>query len=464
MVNQPFTLSNTNTHIDTGLPYAGYRSELVKLNGTVWETSPVVQSGVTDSMGKINHTISEKYPGIYYYKFNLPDVDHYSWSNMRTITVLAYPVAAFDAAPRSGSTPLKVTFMDNSTGDKISSEIWQFKLNSDSTWTRFTPDENSAFTFANAGTYDVKLTVTGTGGSDAKTMMNYIYVIATETPNPAPLSVTAISPSTGTNDKSISATVRGTGFKPGAIVKFTLTGQPDIVASSLNLTGNSLMTCNIDLTGKPVGTWDLAVTNPSDGTNSVRSKAFTLTAPLRTNANGTIVVSSTPQDALVYLDGSLRGTGSVTLQDISPGSHLVRVSKTLYNDYGTNVSVSAGSISYVNAVLTPASGTVIALSNPANANVYFDGMDKGISPVVILGVSPGSHTVSFTKNDYLDESRTVTVPVGQTMEISVNLTKTGGESESWLNTTTLIIIGIIVVIIAVILYFMMKKKNRWENY
>jgi len=295
------------------------------------------------------------------------------------------------------------------------------------------------------------------------TKSSAVCPVLPEPPTPTPLSVTAISPSTGTNDQSISATVIGTGFKPGAVVRLTLTGQPDIVASGVILTGNSTIACTFDLTGKATGTWDLAVTNPVDGTTSVRSTAFTLTTPNQTNTNGTIIVSSTPQDALVYLDGLLKGTGSVTLQDVSPGYHSVRVSKTMYNDYGTDVRVVAGSPSYVNAVLTPisGSGTIIASSNPAGANVYLDGMDKGISPVTIAGVSSGFHTISFTKTGYTDASRTVTMAAGQTVDITVDLTKTGGD---WLNTTTLIIVGIILLIIVIIGVLFRKKKNRWDNY
>ena len=259
----------------------------------------------------------------------------------------------------------------------------------------------------------------------------------------------------------VTATVTGTGFKPGAVVRLTLVGQPDIVASSVTLTGNTLITCTFDLNGKATGTWDLAVTNPGDGTTSVRSTAFTLTTRHIPNTNGTIIVSSTPKDALVFLDGSLKGTGSVTLEDVSPGYHSVRVTKILYNDYRIDVQVVAGSISYVNAGLTPVSGTIFAWSNPPDATVYVDGIVQGISPTTIHEVSPGSHTVSFSKSGYKDESRTTSVSAGQTSEISVELKENGWD---WLNPILLIIIGVIVLILAIIVALLRKKKNRWDNY
>ncbi len=338
-------------------------------------------------------------------------------------------------------------------------------------------DSSGNVYIADTGNYRIQKFATATTATTTiptivpTTILTTQPTVLTVTPTLPPLSVTTISATTGTNDQSISANVTGTGFKPGAVVRLTLTGQPDIIASGVTLIGDSLITCSFDLTGKATGTWDLAVTNPVDGTTSVRSTAFTLTTRhIPDYINGTIIVSSTPQDALVYLDGTLKGTGSFTLVDISPGEHSVRVTKTMFNDYGTDVRVVSGSTNYVNAVLTPVSGpiisgTILASSNPAGANVLLDGMDKGISPVTITGVSSGSHTVSFTKTGYTPASRTATIAAGQTMEISVELTKTGGwDWGDWLNTTTLIIIGIIVLILVIMGVLIRKKKNRWDKY
>ncbi len=173
----------------------GYAGELVKWNGISWESSPAIGSGITDSTGVLQVTFTEKYPGTYYYKFHLPAVIQ-SWSNIVAVKVLAYPVAEFDAAPTSGSAPLAVRFADTSTGDTISSRLWQYKLSSDSAWTIFTLDGTSSFTFTKAGSYDIKLTVTGTGGSDDEVKTNYINLLPTGISTPVPLSVTAAVTST----------------------------------------------------------------------------------------------------------------------------------------------------------------------------------------------------------------------------------------------------------------------------
>jgi PKD repeat protein len=90
------------------------------------------------------------------------------------------PVTAnFDATPTKGSAPLKVTFTDKSTGD-ITSREWQYKLISDSSWTTFYLDGTSSYTFTEPGSYDVQLTVKGTGDPNTKLINNYITVEPSE--------------------------------------------------------------------------------------------------------------------------------------------------------------------------------------------------------------------------------------------------------------------------------------------
>lgn len=81
------------------------------------------------------------------------------------------PLAAFTGSPTSGGAPLTVTFNDQSTGS-ITAWAWDFDNNGvvDSTV------QNPSYTYSSAGTYTVKLTVTGPGGSDDEVKTDYITV------------------------------------------------------------------------------------------------------------------------------------------------------------------------------------------------------------------------------------------------------------------------------------------------
>ncbi|MDD1678328.1 MAG: PKD domain-containing protein [Methanomicrobiales archaeon] len=85
-------------------------------------------------------------------------------------------VAEFTASPTEGFAPLTVQFTDFSTGEDITSRVWQYKLSSDTSWITFNPDSTLTYNFSNAGLYDIKLTVTGMGGSDDEIKITYINV------------------------------------------------------------------------------------------------------------------------------------------------------------------------------------------------------------------------------------------------------------------------------------------------
>lgn len=84
-----------------------------------------------------------------------------------------FPSADFSAIPISGKVPLTVQFTDFSTGT-ITGWAWDFQNDGivDST------DQNPAFTYTNAGTYSVRLTVTGPAGVDSQVKTDYVTVNA----------------------------------------------------------------------------------------------------------------------------------------------------------------------------------------------------------------------------------------------------------------------------------------------
>ncbi|MBU2500709.1 PKD domain-containing protein [bacterium] len=110
----------------------------------------------------------------------------------------AAPVADFSADPLSGCAPLTVAFTDLSSGD-ITGWAWDFGDAGTDTV------QNPSHEYAAPGIYDVSLTVTGPGGSDAKAVTGMIIVAgpptaafsASDTTGTAPLTVDFTDLSTG---------------------------------------------------------------------------------------------------------------------------------------------------------------------------------------------------------------------------------------------------------------------------
>ncbi len=118
----------------------------------------------------------------------------------------APPVAAFSASPLTGTAPLQVQFSDQSTGT-VTEWAWESRPER-GVWAQFSTAPDPSYTFADAATYDIRLTVRGPGGESTDEKSAYISVLppgglradfsATPTSGVAPLSVGFTDQSTGT--------------------------------------------------------------------------------------------------------------------------------------------------------------------------------------------------------------------------------------------------------------------------
>jgi uncharacterized caspase-like protein len=143
---------------------------------------------------------------------------------------------------------------------------------------------------------------------------------------------------------------------------------------------------------------------------------------------GSITIKSTPTGATIVLDGTTRGTTPATLTGISAGSHTIVLKKSGYNDYSTGVTVTARQTSSISATMTVklTTGSISVSSSPPGAAVYIDGKSTGYkSPTTMTGISAGSHTVTCSLSGYTDQSRSVTVTAGQTVDVVLNLPAIG---------------------------------------
>ena len=127
----------------------------------------------TDTLQNPVHTFSQ--PGSYTVKLKVTGpAGKSSFERENYIQVYnAEIAAAFSASPLSGILPLTVQFSDTSTGD-ITAWAWDFGDSQTDTL------QNPEHTFDQAGSYTVKLKVSGPAGSDSLIRENYIQVFSAE--------------------------------------------------------------------------------------------------------------------------------------------------------------------------------------------------------------------------------------------------------------------------------------------
>jgi phospholipid N-methyltransferase len=244
-----------------------------------------------------------------------------------------------------------------------------------------------------------------------------------------------LSPSTiqGGDNITHTITVKNTG-DDGLTIKFQVSGG-DFFQTFSNITVPVNQTLTIQLiTRAPVDSGQITFTYQLywDKTSpdadilldtETRSVYINQSAP----STGSLYITSNTSGASIYVDGSYRGITPVTLSGLTTGSHTVRILQSGYNDYSVTAIVYAGQTTTVSSTLIPSTppptqtGSIVITSSPSGADVYIDGLYRGITPVTLSGLTTGSHTVRILQSGYNDYSLTTLVYAGQTTTVSTAL-------------------------------------------
>ncbi|HLZ40924.1 MAG TPA: PEGA domain-containing protein [Candidatus Sulfotelmatobacter sp.] len=142
---------------------------------------------------------------------------------------------------------------------------------------------------------------------------------------------------------------------------------------------------------------------------------------------GQLTVDSTPQGALVQLDGQGDATWvtPLALSNLQPGPHTITVSKAGYSTDTRTLNVASGSKATTTIHLTQMLATLVVKSTPEGANIYVDGKDVGTKTPAQVSVNKGQHVVLVRLSGYLDETMSAQFVLGQTFNFSPTLRPLG---------------------------------------
>lgn len=166
--------------------------------------------------------------------------------------------------------------------------------------------------------------------------------------------------------------------------------------------------------------------------------------PVSMVSGGSVVVTSEPPGAAVYLDGEFSGlteTGrSLEITNVTPGTHRVYVSSKNYEDYEAVVLVSAGGITPVSVRMGPspmpqACGVLILNSEPSGAEITIDGQLRGATPATVETICSGNHTFSLSLTGYQDYQSPVDLIPGQVLQINTIMKPEAGNADDMGNKT-----------------------------
>ncbi len=166
------------------------------------------------------------------------------------------------------------------------------------------------------------------------------------------------------------------------------------------------------------------------------TKNPTLTPYSKPSGYGDIQVQSYPTGAAVYVNNNYMGTtissSALYITQLSPGSYPVRITLANYQPYTVTALVTTDGVYNIQANLVPVTpgptpgtnGQITVRSNPSGANIYVDNLYKGLTPLTLVEIPKGGHTILLRMNGYQDWQSSVNVAAGSSTDVSGTLAAT----------------------------------------
>jgi hypothetical protein len=154
--------------------------------------------------------------------------------------------------------------------------------------------------------------------------------------------------------------------------------------------------------------------------------------------DGTIYVESSPPGAVIYINEENKGHAPVTITNLWPGTYTITAELAGYEDFTTITTISGPTRSsvYCPMVAELTGNGLYILSTPPRANVYIDGVSKGVTPLMIRNPPAGPHEIQVRLSGYAEWKLTANAPSGGTRTITAVLNETDGDVFRGINVTS----------------------------
>ena len=153
----------------------------------------------------------------------------------------------------------------------------------------------------------------------------------------------------------------------------------------------------------------------------------TTTMPITLPPNyGTLELDYKPEGATVYLNEQIIGKTPLAPRKFKPATYSLRVTAgDKYRDASfTSVVINNGQTQRVEGTLQRLKGDVKVLSNPGEADIYLNDVNKGITPKTLIDLDADDYTLKLTKEGYKDYTQTLRIREGMLPDINATLEET----------------------------------------
>ncbi len=175
---------------------------------------------------------------------------------------------------------------------------------------------------------------------------------------------------------------------------------------------------------------------------------------------GTVSIASTPAGAEVYADGLYIGetiAGSpLVFREVKPGTHSLLLTRVGFQDYATTGIVRPGE--NYDLVITlvqnpqPEHGGIAITSSPSGAEVFLDNAYRGLSPLSMDALTPGTYHVLIRLSGHEDWQSVVNVTPGLQVSLNAILTSLPHKDHRQAGIPPYMIIGSLALALAIYLW------------
>jgi PEGA domain-containing protein len=167
------------------------------------------------------------------------------------------------------------------------------------------------------------------------------------------------------------------------------------------------------------------------GGGSLAARMFFSAAP----STGTVAVTTNPAGVEVLLDGQSQGVSPTTLT-VTPGAHVLEL-RGSGEPRSIPIEVTAGAqlSQYIEMGKSPSTlGNLVVRTEPAGGRISVDGVPIGPSPVTVVDLQPGEHTV-VVDTEAGTTKQTVIVEAGATASLVAQLpiAAPAGPTSGWIS-------------------------------
>jgi len=142
----------------------------------------------------------------------------------------------------------------------------------------------------------------------------------------------------------------------------------------------------------------------------------------------TLTVNSTPSRATVFVDDKYVGVTPLTVKDLAPGHHFVKLTKRDHLPWTKLVELLYPNEKIDARLVLKPKGSIVITSEPPEADVYIDGEYEGKTPLEKKNLDANPYSVRLEKEHYLPWETEVEVKAGQQVKVRGTLKS---KVESW---------------------------------